>query len=59
MVPVPTGQICAFRTHVYIKKFGLEDYEKIKEIRAWLNSKDNRAELRAYLLAEDPYAARV
>lgn len=42
---------------LYIKKFGEADYDKIKELRGWLNSKENKAELRAYLLADNPYSA--
>ena len=42
---------------LYRKKFGNEDYEKVKALRQWLYSKDNKAELRAYLLAENPYSA--
>lgn len=42
---------------LYEKKFGQDDYQKIKELREWLESKPNKAELRAYLLARDPYGA--
>ncbi|WP_428036621.1 zf-TFIIB domain-containing protein [Amphritea sp.] len=41
---------------IYRERFGDESYEKIKEIRAWLNDHPRRADLRAYLLAEDPYS---
>ena len=43
---------------LYLSKFGEEDYAKIKEIRTWLESKENRTDLRSYLLAENPYSAR-
>lgn len=43
---------------LYEKKFGSEDYRKAKEVRAWLVSNDKKAELRAYLLAEDPYGGK-
>ena len=34
------------------------DYEKVKEIRQWLVEHPQKADLRAYLFAEDPYSAR-
>ena len=40
---------------LYEKKFGEEDYQKVKELRGWLEASPNKAELRAYLLANDPY----
>ncbi|MFK7976411.1 MAG: zf-TFIIB domain-containing protein [Halioglobus sp.] len=40
---------------LYERKFGTDDYRKAQEVRAWLASSDKKAELRAYLLAEDPY----
>ena len=43
---------------IYAEKFGKETYKKISEIRAWLLTQDNKADLRAYLLAEDPYSAQ-
>ena len=43
---------------LYVSKFGEEDYAKLKEIRAWLHSKENKIDLRSYLLAEDPYSVR-
>lgn len=42
---------------LYIEKFGRETYDRVKEIRQWLNEQPNKADLRAYLLAEDPYSA--
>lgn len=44
-------------TDVYKAKFGEETYEKIKELRHWLLAQDQKADLRAYLMAEDPYSA--
>ena len=41
---------------IYKDKFG-EQYAKIKEMRAWLDEQPNKADIRAYLLAEDPYSA--
>lgn len=42
---------------IYSSKFGKEDYAKIKEMRDWLLSQEQKSDLRAYLLAEDPYSA--
>jgi len=42
---------------IYKEKFGQESYNKIKELREWLHSQPNKADLRAYILAEDPYSA--
>lgn len=41
---------------IYTQKFGVDDYNRVKEIRSWLQNKENKAELRAYILAEDPYS---
>jgi Zn-finger nucleic acid-binding protein len=40
---------------IYLLKFGTQDYEKIKEVRTWLDNHDQRSMLLAYLLADDPY----
>ena len=42
---------------IYQSKFGEEQYQKIKSLRDWLLEQPNKADLRAYLLAEDPYSA--
>jgi len=44
-------------TAIYQDKFGEDNYQKIKEMRTWLEQQENKADLRAYLLAEDPYSA--
>lgn len=44
-------------TAIYTDKFGQESYHKVREMREWLNSHPCKADLRAYLLAEDPYSA--
>ncbi len=44
-------------TAVYRERFGEEAYEKVQELREWLNSHPRKADLRAYLLAGDPYSA--
>ncbi|CAM3897445.1 hypothetical protein VA7868_00501 [Vibrio aerogenes CECT 7868] len=42
---------------LYEAKFGQADYAKIRDIREWLNAHPQKADLRSYLLAEDPYSA--
>lgn len=42
---------------IYLAKFGTENYEKVKEFRQWLVNHELKSDLKAYLLAEDPYAA--
>jgi len=44
-------------SEIYKDKFGDNSYNKIKELREWLVNQPNKADLRAYLLAEDPYSA--
>ena len=40
---------------IYTQKFGDEAYQKVKSLREWLNAQPGKADLRTYLLAEDPY----
>lgn len=40
---------------MYRDKFGEENYRKIKEIRAWLETHPHRGSLLAYLTDKDPY----
>jgi len=40
---------------IYLEKFGIEDYNKVREIRTWLTDNPRRAMLLAFLQAEDPY----
>ena len=40
---------------MYLDKFGAEDYQKIKEIRAWLEEHPLCGNLLAYLTDKDPY----
>jgi hypothetical protein len=47
-----------FIWHFYHKKFGDDLYANIKEMRRWLNTQPHKADLRAYLMAEDPYSAK-
>jgi len=42
---------------IYQDKFGDEAYTKIKAFREWLIKHPQKADLSAYLLAEDPYSA--
>lgn len=44
-------------SEIYEAKFGNETYEKIKELRTWLLAQEQKSDLRAYILAEDPYSA--
>jgi len=44
-------------SEIYRDKFGQNSYNKIKELREWLYSQPNKADLRAYILAENPYSA--
>ncbi|MCX4026054.1 zf-TFIIB domain-containing protein [Endozoicomonas sp. SM1973] len=41
----------------YQNTFGEADYEELKHMREWLNSKKNKQSMIAYLLAENPYSA--
>jgi Zn-finger nucleic acid-binding protein len=40
---------------VYIRRFGADNYEEIKRIRAWLETCQNKQGLLAYLTDNDPY----
>lgn len=42
---------------IYKEKFGEEDYAKVKELREWLNNHPCKDDLRAYILAGNPYSA--
>ena len=41
--------------NLYTTKFGAQDFEKIKEVRAWIAEHPQRNMLLAFLQAEDPY----
>jgi Zn-finger nucleic acid-binding protein len=41
----------------YRNQFGDEKYQKIQEIKTWLDEQDDRNSLLAYLAARDPYSA--
>ena len=41
----------------YRNQLGDEDYEKLKEMRAWLDDKEKRNIMVAYLAARDPLSA--
>lgn len=43
--------------NLYQKKFGDDSYAKIKEIKSWLENQPEQSDLKAYLLAKDPYSA--
>ena len=40
---------------MYLEQFGEVDYSKLKEIRQWLDSSDNKQAMLAYLLTDNPY----
>ncbi len=42
---------------LYKDKFGEADYCKLKDFRTWLHEQPNKSDIRAYLMAEDPYSA--
>ena len=42
---------------MYEAKFGTDVYTKVKALREWLYAQPQKSDLRAYLLAEDPYSA--
>lgn len=41
---------------MYLERFGEGDYQKIKEIRGWLQEHPNRNNLIAFLLDKDPFS---
>jgi hypothetical protein len=41
---------------MYLERFGESDYQKIKEIRGWLQEHPNRNNLIAFLLDKDPFS---
>jgi Zn-finger nucleic acid-binding protein len=41
---------------MYLERFGESDYQKIKEIREWLQENPNRNNLIAFLLDKDPFS---
>jgi len=45
-------------SEIYKDKFGLDTYDKVKTLREWLYCQPNKADLRSYLLADDPYSAQ-
>lgn len=42
---------------MYENEFGAEDHQRLKEFRTWLDSKDKKSSMLAYLTAENPYSA--
>lgn len=45
-------------TDIYRDRFGEEVYKQVKEMRDWLHSQPHKADLRAYLMAENPYSSK-
>jgi Zn-finger nucleic acid-binding protein len=39
---------------IYVSKFGHDNYAKVKAFRTWLDSQDNKADLRAYIVGGSP-----
>lgn len=44
-----------FFENLYIKRFGKEDYEKLKGFKAWIDESPNKSALLAYIMNNDPY----
>lgn len=44
-----------FMEKQYAKKFGEEDYEKLKQIKKWIDENENKSMLLAYLMNDDPF----
>lgn len=42
---------------LYRSKFGDADYQKACDVREWLHSHSQKSDLRAFLMAENPYSA--
>jgi Zn-finger nucleic acid-binding protein len=42
-------------SEIYSRKFGAEQYQKVQDFRAWLEQQPNQADLKAYLMVQDPY----
>lgn len=42
---------------MYREKFGEESYGKVKEFREWLTAQANSADLKSYIMSDDPYSA--
>lgn len=42
--------------HIYLERFGAEDYQRVRDVRAWLDSHPQRGTLLAFLQARDPYS---
>ena len=50
-----TEETKAHMDRLYLEKFGAEDYEHVKQIRAWLKEHPRQGMLIAFLQADDPY----
>ena len=49
--------LAAHFDQLYAERFGEQDYQKVREVRAWLAENPNRSTLLAFLMDEDPYSA--
>ncbi len=54
-VRVRTEETRAHMDSLYLEKFGAQDYERIKDVRAWLEGHERRGMLLAFLQSDDPY----
>lgn len=43
---------------MYYEEFGVTDYAKLKEIRTWLDGRDKKQNMLAYLLTKNPYSTQ-
>lgn len=43
-----------FEKH-YIKRFGAEDYQRLKQVKLWIDDSENKSSMLAYLMNKDPY----
>jgi Zn-finger nucleic acid-binding protein len=42
---------------IYLEKFGVDDYERLKQTRTWIRAHPQEMAMLAFLQAEDPYEA--
>ncbi|AKJ43474.1 zf-TFIIB domain-containing protein [Pragia fontium] len=42
---------------MYLSQFGQEDYDKVKDLREWLQQHPQKDRLKAFLLADNPWSA--
>lgn len=52
---IRTEETRAHMDRLYLEKFGAQDYERIKEVRLWMEGHDRRWMMLAFLQSDDPY----